>query len=75
VPSKFKESERVYRKDARGRRMSTDSQKCKEYKHFYLKQTPKEELFTAINSPRTKPKHRVKFLNELTRRGIKVVWK
>lgn len=75
MPSKFKESERVYRKDARGRRMSTDSQKCKEYKHFYLKQTPKEELFTAINSPRTKPKHRVKFLNELTRRGIKVVWK
>ena len=75
MPAKFKESERVYRKDARGRRMSTDSQKCKVYKHYYLKQTPKKELFEAINNPRTKPKHRVKFLNELTRRGIKVVWK
>ena len=55
MPAKFKESERVYRKDARGRRMSTDSQKCKVYKHYYLKQTPKKELFEAINSPRTKP--------------------
>ena len=42
MPAKFKESERVYRKDARGRRMSTDSQKCKVYKHYYLKQTPKK---------------------------------
>ena len=44
MPAKFKESERVYRKDARGRRMSTDSQKCKVYKHYYLKQTPKKDL-------------------------------
>lgn len=75
MPAKFKPSDRVYRKDARGRRMSTDSQKCKVYKHYYLKQTPKAELFAAINSDRTKPKHRVKFLNELIRRGIKVIWK
>ena len=75
MPAKFKESERVYRKDARGRRMSTDSQKCKVYKYYYLKQTPKKELFEAINSPRTKPKHKQKFLNELIRRGIKIVWK
>ena len=75
MPAKFKPSERVYRKDARGRRMSTDSQKCKQYKHYYLKNTPKQELFDAINSDRTKPKHRVKFINELVRRGIKIVWR
>jgi len=74
MPAKFKESERVYRKDARGRRMATDSQKCKVYKHYYLKQTPKKELFEAVNSPRTKPKQRQKCLNELVRRGVRIVW-
>jgi len=74
MPAKFKPSERVYAKDARGRRMSTDSQKNKRYKHYYLKDTPKQELFDAINSSRTKPKHRIKYLNELVRRGVKVVW-
>jgi len=74
MPAKFKESERVYRKDARGRRMSTDSQKCKVYKHYYLKQTPKKELFEAVNNPRTKPKQRQKCLNELVRRGVQIVW-
>ena len=29
----------------------------------------------AINSSRTKPKHRAKYRNELVRRGIKLVYK
>jgi hypothetical protein len=31
-------------------------------------------LFDAINSSRTKPKHKQKFRNELVRRGIKIEW-
>tara|TARA_E500000318_G_scaffold52264_1_gene48779 strand:+ start:2117 stop:2359 length:243 start_codon:yes stop_codon:yes gene_type:complete len=75
MPAKFKPSERVFRKDAAGRRMSTDSQKCKIYKHYYLKQTPLKELMDAINSSRTKPKHRQKFENEVIRRGYRIVTK
>ena len=73
MPAKFKPSERVYAKDQRGRRMNTQNP-VKKYKHYYLKDTPKQELFDAINSSRTKPKHRIKYLNELVRRGVKVVW-
>ena len=74
MPAKFKPSERVYAKNARGARMSTQP-RSKTFKHYYLKNTPKEELFEAINSSRTKPKHRQKFLNELVRRGVKIVWR
>jgi len=42
--------------------------------HFYLKNTPKEELFAEINKSSVKPKQRQKCLNELVRRGIKVQW-
>ncbi len=73
MPAKFKPSEREYPKDARGRRMNTQKQ-TKKWKHHYLKCQTKETLFEAINSSRTKPKHRQKFLNELARRGVKVVW-
>jgi len=73
MPAKFKPSERVYAKDARGRRMNTHNP-IKRWKHYYLKTTPKQELFDAINSDRTKPKHRVKYINELVRRGIRIVW-
>ena len=75
MPIKFKESERVYRKDARGRRMSTDSQKCKQYKHFYIKHVPLAELMEVINSDRAKPKLKQKCRNEVVRRGYKLVWK
>lgn len=75
MPIKFKESERVYRKDARGRRMSTDSQKCKVYKHFYIKDVPLDELMSTINSDRAKPKLKQKCRNEVVRRGYKLVWK
>ena len=75
MPIKFKESERVYKKDARGRRMSTDSQKCKEYKHFYIKDVPLAELLETINSDRKTPKLKQKCRNEVIRRGYKLVWK
>ena len=73
MPAKFKPSERVMN-FARGQRMNTASGKNKKFKHYYLKNTSKEELFDAINSSRTKPKHRQKYLNELVRRGIKIEW-
>lgn len=72
MPAKFKSSEQIINR-VRGQKMSTASP-VKKYKHYYLKQTPKAELFTAINSPRTKPKNRQKFVNELIRRGIKIDW-
>ena len=74
MPAKFKPSERIYAKNARGVRMNTHNP-IKRWKHYYLKNTPKQELFDAINSNRTKPKHRVKYINELIRRGIKIEWK
>ena len=73
MPAKFKPSERIMN-FARGQRMNTASGKNKKFKHYYLKNTSKEELFDAINSSRTKPKHRQKYLNELVRRGVKIEW-
>ena len=75
MPIKFKKSERVYKKDARGRRMSTDSQKCKSYKHFYMRDVSLEELMETINSDRKTPKLKQKCRNEVIRRGYKLVWK
>jgi len=73
MPAKFKPSERIHNR-ARGQRMDTASGKNKRYKHYYLKNTSKQELFDAINSNRTKPKHKQKYVNELVRRGIKIEW-
>ena len=42
--------------------------------HFYIKDTPKEELIDYLNKGQ-KPKIKQKCLNELTRRGIEIVWK
>ena len=42
--------------------------------HFYIKNTPKEELIEYLNNGQ-KPKIKQKCMNELTRRGIKIVWK
>lgn len=72
MPAKFKPSERVIKR-VRGQRMSTHNP-VKRWKHYYLKQTPKAELFEAVNNPRTKPKQRIKCLNELVRRGVVIVW-
>tara|TARA_B100000927_G_scaffold286188_1_gene277318 strand:- start:106 stop:318 length:213 start_codon:yes stop_codon:yes gene_type:complete len=43
--------------------------------HFYIKNTPKSELFEYLNSSNAKPKIKQKVRNELTRRGIKIVYK
>ena len=73
MPAKFKPSERVYAKNSRGARMSTQP-RSKNFKHYYLKNTSQQELLDAINSSRTKPKHKAKFRNELVRRGVKLVY-
>lgn len=41
--------------------------------HFYIKNTPKEELIDYINNGQ-KPKIKQKCRNELTRRGVKIVY-
>ena len=74
MPAKFKESEREYAKNSMGRRIDTAGQKMRKWKHHYLKQQSDATLLEAINSDRTKPKHKQKFRNELVRRGIKLVW-
>lgn len=73
MPAKFKPSERVYAKNSRGARMSTQP-RSKNFKHYYLKNTSQQELLDAINSSRTKPKHKAKYRNELIRRGVKLVY-
>ncbi len=40
----------------------------------YIKGIPKKELIDYINSSNGKPKIKQKCVNELTRRGIKLVW-
>ena len=42
--------------------------------HFYIKNTPKQELIDYINNGQ-KPKIKQKCMNELTRRGIEIIWK
>lgn len=73
MPAKFKPSERVYDRNLRGVRMNTQNP-VKKYKHNYLKCQSKETLFAEINKYNVKPKQKQKCLNELARRGIKVVW-
>ena len=74
MPAKFKPRERVYDRNARGVRMNTHNP-VKKFKHHYLKCQSKETLFAEINKHNVKPKQRQKCLNELTRRGVKVVWR
>lgn len=74
MPAKFKESERVFPRGARGQKMNTSSP-IKKWEHFYLKQTPVVELLKEINGLYTKPKQKQKCLNELARRKIEIVWK
>ena len=42
--------------------------------NFFIKNISKEELIDYINKGQ-KPKIKQKCMNELTRRGIKIVWK
>jgi len=66
MPAKFKPSQKVYKRGVPTSQLPTQ--------HFYLKNTPKEELFAEINKSSVKPKQRQKCLNELARRGIQVQW-
>ena len=66
MPAKFKPSEKIYKRGVPAKQLKD--------RHFYLKDTPKEELFAEINKHNVKPKQRQKCLNELVRRGVKVVW-
>ena len=43
-------------------------------KKYYIKGLSKDNLFEMINSDNTKPKVRQKCVNELQRRGVKIVW-
>ena len=67
MPMKFKKSHREYK-----RGVPTGQQSVK---HYYIKNTPKQELIDYINSSNAKPKIVQKCRNELTRRGVKLVWK
>jgi len=66
MPAKFKPSQKIYKRGVPASKLPTQ--------HFYLKNTPKDELFAEINKYGVKPKQRQKCLNELARRGIKVQW-
>ena len=63
MPVKFKPSQTTF---VKGQGQKTQ--------HFYIKNTPKEELIDYINSSNAKRKIKQKCLNELTRRGVKIVW-
>tara|TARA_B100002019_G_C21005392_1_gene467354 strand:+ start:478 stop:690 length:213 start_codon:yes stop_codon:yes gene_type:complete len=43
--------------------------------HFYIKNIPTAELFEYLNNSNGKPKIKQKCRNEITRRGIKIVYK
>ena len=65
MPAKFKKSHKEYK-----RGVSSTNQKMV---HYYLKNTPKQELIDYINSSNAKPKIVQKCRNELTRRGVVLV--
>ncbi len=63
MPTKFKPSQTTF---VKGQGKVTN--------HFYIKNTPKEELIDYINKGQKK-KIKQKCRNELHRRGINLVWK
>jgi len=69
MPAKYRESERT-----NFRKRGGPNIKAKQYKHFYLKCATKEALFEEINRYGVKPKIKQKSVNELIRRGVKIVW-
>jgi len=66
MPTKFKPDSFQY-KGTRGNREQIVVKN-------YIKATSKEALFAYINNPSSKPKIKQKCVNELTRRGIQIVW-
>ena len=76
MPAKFKPSQRAMTRNSFGRMSVATSGKTKpKMVHHYLKCQSVDTLIEAINADRTKPKHRAKCVNELTRRGVRLVWK
>ena len=67
MPTKFKKDGLEYR-GSRAQRVAVK-------KKYFISQTPKQELIDYINSPSGKPKIKHKCRNELTRRGVKLVYK
>ena len=67
MPTKFKKDGIEYR-GSRAQRVAVK-------KKYFISQTPKQELIDYINSPNGKPKIKQKCRNELTRRGVRLVWK
>ena len=63
MPVKFKPSQKTF---VKGQGTKTE--------HFYIKNTPKEELIDYLNKGQ-KNKIKQKCRNELVRRGIKIVYK
>ena len=69
MPTKFKKDGVEFVGRGRGVRGTPVTKK------YFIKQTPKQELIDYINSSNAKPKIVQKCRNELTRRGITLVWK
>lgn len=64
MPAKFKPSQVIVNRGTN----------TKKVEHFYLKNTPKQELIDYLNNNNGKPKIKQKCRNELQRRGVKIVY-
>ena len=67
MPTKFKKDGLEY--------TGSRAQRVAVKKKYFISQTPKQELIDYINSPSGKPKIKQKCRYELTRRGVKLVYK
>ena len=63
MPAKFKPTEKIV--DRATKKVTV--------KHYYLKQVPQNELFSALNNDSTPNKKKQNIRNELIRRGVKIV--
>ena len=59
----------------RGTSFGSASQSKYEIKFRSMAMVSKEELIAALTKHNTKPKMKAKILTELTKRGVKLVWK
>ena len=69
MPTKFKKDGVEFVGRGRGVRGTPVTKK------YFIKNTPKQELIDYLNANNAKPKIKQKCLNELTGRGINIVWK
>ena len=59
----------------RGSSYGSANQRRYEVKFRSMAMVSKEELIATLNEHNTKPKMKAKILTELTKRGVKLVWK